>query len=137
MEYQCKRFPLIAVKIFRNLDDESLVSCKEISTTIKTFLENDRIIYLRIIRKYKENLCQFEESWKMIVQNSQIATFREITRLIPKFFDHKSKRKLKQWHPLHISTFSGNLQLCKEIIERTGNKVWMKEIDCSKIDINS
>ena len=137
MEYQCNRFPLIAVKIFRNLDDESLVSCKEISTSIKNFLENDRIIYLRIMRKYKEKFFQFEKSWKIIVQYSPIAIVKEITQLAPKFFAYKSKRHSKHWHPLHIVAESGNLQLCKEIIERTGNKVWMKKVDCSKVDINS
>ena len=123
MEYQCNRFPLIAVKIFRNLDDQSLVRCKKISTTIKRFLENDRFIYLRVMKKFKENLCQFEESWKIIAQNSPIAIVKEITQLVSKFFAHKSKRHSKHWHPLHIVAESGNLQLCKEIVERTGNKV--------------
>ena len=116
MEDLCKRFPSVAEKIFRMIDNQSLVKTRKTNENIKNFLDNERFYFCRIIKQYKENFLQFEESWKRIVNKSSAAIMKELSLDTQMFFDRKSSlRNPKQWHPLHIAAECGNLNLCIKI----------------------
>ena len=51
------RFPHISEQIFDNLDDESLAQCREVSTSMCDFIDNTKIPWKRIIKKYMQNNC--------------------------------------------------------------------------------
>ena len=52
MEEVCQRFPLVAEKIFRNLDHKSLTTCKEASRKLKDSLKKGKLLWKQMILKY-------------------------------------------------------------------------------------
>ena len=73
MDQLLSRFPDIAEDIFENLDDESLVRCKEASRSMSSFMDEDNKFWKRIIRKYLNNLetNDFKKSWEFLIDLKQ------------------------------------------------------------------
>ena len=46
------RFPLIGSQIFENLDNETLVKCRKVSTWWKKYVDSDKTIWIRQVQKY-------------------------------------------------------------------------------------
>ena len=122
MEYLCKRFPLLAVKVFKNFDDQSLVATRKMNQIIKEYLVNEKIIFLRIICKFNGNFVEFKESWRMVVKKASLETIKPLASLVQDFFAYQSNRYTRQWHPLHITAERGHIELCIEITKKTGDK---------------
>ena len=122
MEDLSIRASSIATKIFNFLDEKSLVQSRGINRNIKHFLNNERFFFLRIINNYKGNFVEFEESWKKILHKSPLGFVKELALITQQFFLRRSKRLEEQWHPLHIAAESGSLQICRKIVEKTGNR---------------
>ena len=51
MEEACIRFPLVAQKVLKEIDYQSLTKLKEASRNISEFLDRDRILWRQIILK--------------------------------------------------------------------------------------
>ena len=56
------RFPTVANKLFKEIDNEGLTKCKEISKLWWDFINNQKDLWLRIIRLQYEGPSQL---WKM------------------------------------------------------------------------
>ena len=79
------RFPHLAENIFDNLDNESLLKCKEISRFCYKFLDEEKVVWLRCIKDYvNEHITlyigfdRFKESWKMAIKKASKLLVREI-----------------------------------------------------------
>ena len=72
MEDICKRFPSVALRIFKSLDNQSLARARKTNQSIKNFLGNERLLYLRIINTFEGNFVQFEYAWKKVVNKSSV-----------------------------------------------------------------
>ena len=70
MEDLCQIFPLVSQIVLNNLDDQSLANCKIASRELKEFLEDEKLLSIRIIKKYQKNLELFSDSWKKAIQNT-------------------------------------------------------------------
>ena len=131
MEDLCRRIPLVACMILKNLDNQSLMMCKESSRAIQQYLTEDKLVSIRILKEYKNCFVQFQNVWKKVLKKAPIEIVEEFVTLVREFFnprfptddiyDERHKRREKQWHPLWIATLCGHLQLCKYIIEKTGD----------------
>ena len=121
MEVVCNRFPMIARNIFNNLDNITLISCKESSRELNTFLENEKTIWIRMVGLYNGNFIGFEKSWKQTIEKNSVDNIKQLALATQKFFmDHR--RFVDQWHPLFIAAAEGSLELCNNITEQTGEK---------------
>ena len=105
---------MIAKNILKKLDNITLLSCKESSRELNAFLENEKIIWLRIVGLYKSNLNGYEKSWKQTIEKNSVDDIKQLALATQKFFmDHR--RFVDQWHPLFIATAEGSLELCSKI----------------------
>ena len=86
METFCKRFPHLAERIFDQVDDHSLDNCKEISVEVQEYLDNERFFWIRIIKKYQENLKDFPESWKPVIVKTPTEIVKQIAIAVSRFF---------------------------------------------------
>ena len=66
MEDICKRIPMMASKVFRNLVNQDLIKCMEKSKEIHSFLKDERFLAFRIINAHHGNFLKFQDSWEMI-----------------------------------------------------------------------
>ena len=121
MEVICNRFPMIAKNIINKLDNITLISCKEASRELNSFLENEKIVWLRIVGLYRGNFIGHEESWKQTIEKDSVDNIKQLALATQKFFKDNS-RFFDQWHPFFIAATEGSLELCKHIIEKTGEK---------------
>ena len=51
MEEQFSRFPYISEQIFDQLDDQNLVKCRRISKSWCNYLDNQKVLYIRMIKQ--------------------------------------------------------------------------------------
>ena len=63
MENFLLRFPGVAEEIFKQLDNQTLTKCKEVDRTWRNFLDQNKLMWTRMIQKYQKNHVQFKENW--------------------------------------------------------------------------
>ena len=119
MEDLCQIFPLVSQIVLNNLDDQSLANCKIANRGLKEFLEDEKLLSIRIIKKHEKNLELFSDSWKKTIHNAPREIVKELATAIKEFFKVRQSRYGKQWSPLHIAAERGLLILGQHITRRT------------------
>ena len=130
MEDLCVRIPLVAGMILKNLDNQSLMIYKETSRGIHQYLNEEKLVFIRIIKEYKKFFVQFQNVWEKVLKKASVKIVQEFATIFREFFnprfptdniyDDRHKRRENQWHPLWMATLYGHLELCKFIIAKTG-----------------
>ena len=96
MDELLSRFPLIAEDIFENLDDESLVRCKEAGRSLSSFMDEGSKFCKRIIRKYLHNQEKndFKNSWEslMDLKQTEPEMLKELGHAVQQFLDRHEGR---------------------------------------------
>ena len=110
MEVIFRRFPLASGKILKNLDDQSLTRSKIASRGITNLLENEKIFWIRIIKKYKGNFKGFEESWQQVVDKIPVDLVKQLARAVQEYFKLYNTNEIA---PLQIAIEKGNFELCQ------------------------
>ena len=122
MEGLCKRFPLLGKMVFENVDDECLVKFKESSREINNHLQNERYYWTRIIKKHGEYFEEFADSWKKVICKTPAGAVKELALTVEGYFNFSDFHDpVFQLHPLHVAAEQGNLNLCQDIVEKTGD----------------
>ena len=130
MEDLCKQIPFVAGMILKNLDNQSLMICKESSRVLCQYLDEDKMVSVRKIREYNNSFVEFQNVWEKVLKKAPVETVQEFAIIAQEFFkprlptddnDVRHKRRSKQWHPLWIAALCGHLHLCKYVIEKTGD----------------
>ena len=120
MENFNHRFPIFGIKIFKNLDDQSLAQRKSINPKIAAFLENERSYWKRKIQKYISKFKRFEESWIGVIDKAPIDVLKKLFTAVQEYFEENSWRS--KVAPLAVAVEKGNFQLCQFIIGKTNDK---------------
>ena len=118
------RLPCIAQQIFEKLDDQSLTNCKIINQNWRTFLEETRFLWIRIVQrniKIVSNV-EFEKFWELLLKKESTEFLKKIASMVEEFFTELSSRRKHQWTPLHIAAFYGNIKIYRYISAKIGNK---------------
>ena len=72
------RFSHIADKIFDNLDNDSLVTCRLVNKTWFSFIEDSKLLWLRIIKTCTGN----QVFWKVIVEKAPTDILKELSKAL-------------------------------------------------------
>ena len=78
MESILLRFPVIGQEIFKQVDNPNLTKCKEVCHSWGYFLNNDRLVWLRIIQKYEKNKLEYKEDWKKVTTKVTCETLKSL-----------------------------------------------------------
>ena len=95
MEDICIRFPEISELVFKNLDNESLAKCRLVSRKLKTCIDEEKVLWLRIIQKYYGDLDKYPGSefagtiWKMVLDKTPTEIIKELAITVRHFFQQK------------------------------------------------
>ena len=126
MEDFMKRFHIVAVQIFNNLDDSSLDKCKMMSPEMFQCLEKGKFFWIRLIKKYRKDLKDFPISWRPVIEKTPVETVKEIAIAVSRFFTlpHLFQNAIHKfcWTLFTISVFHGNMLLIQHIILKLGIK---------------
>ena len=120
MKHICQRMPTLAEKVLKNLNNQDLIKFKESNREINSFLNEERFFSMRIINAHFGNFIKFQDSWNKVINKASKEMVKQLAAAIQKFFVEDKSRFAKQWPPFWIAAEIGSTQLCKYIIEKTG-----------------
>ena len=114
------RFPDVARGIFKELNNESLTTCRSVSTLWCDYLYNQKFWWVRTIQRYRKNMGNAYQQWKKVFKNTPVEFVKEISVSTQQFFTssflHFDQSRIEfHWSPLHIAAGQSNLDLCKSI----------------------
>ena len=117
------RFPLVGQHIFKQLDDETLAKCKNLSKYWRTFLDNGSLLWQRRIKKFTQNQVEFSNHWKLATGKVPIDILKKLAIVVEEFFTlypEDSEELDSQLSPLHIVGAQNSLSFYNSIFERIG-----------------
>ena len=88
------RFPMIADKIFKELDNVALANCKHVSRQWCDFISEQRTELMRKIQKYIDQKNKHYEDWKKVLKKAPISILKEVFSAIEK---RQSLRDRELW----------------------------------------
>ena len=119
MEEFLIRFPGLGEKFFDQLDNQNLTKCKEVSRSQRKFLEENKVLWKRMIEKYSANNVEFKDAWKLVTEKVPTQIVKELALAVEKFYTFRPHRLESQHSPHHIAAERGSLSLCKFIAHKT------------------
>ena len=125
MEGICLRTPHILEQINKELDNTSLVKCKEVSRTMDSIIEcqkSGKFVTTRVIESYIKNLKEFGKDWKNVFLNLSSEKLKELAILVKEFYKAVPSRREGNWSAMHIAAERGHLDFCKVIAELSAIK---------------
>ena len=113
MEDLCLRFPGVCDMVLSHLDNHSLMRCKISSREMCHYLDNERFIFKRIIKKYVSGQIGFSQCWKKVINRASTDILKQLATAVIKFSGWRYYRRNEkvQWSPLHIAAEQGRLPL--------------------------
>ena len=118
MEGICLRTPHILEQINKELDNTSLVKCKEVSRTMDSIIEcqkSGKFVTTRVIESYIKNFKEFQKDWKNVFLKLSSEKLKELAILVKEFYKAVPSRREGNWSPMHIVAERGHLDFCKVI----------------------
>ena len=130
MEIFFTKFSHLTEKVFDQLDDKSLVNCRIVNKSWQNYLENQKLLQIRII---KATISQFHEvgpSWTRVFEKATTKTITDLGKAVGEFYQKDSNLTYyKGLTPLHITAGIGNLQLLLNIYKKAITKCPKDEND--------
>ena len=108
------RFPLVNRRIFQNLDNQSLIRIKEVSRGIAEAVDNERILWIRLIKKYNKNFEGEEESWKEVITKTPVEILKQLANVIQQYFKCNLHTKVA---PIHIAVEYNKIKVVSELLK--------------------
>ena len=121
IEIMIARFPHVATDIFKELDNKTLTTCRNLSRLCCDYLDGEKFLLVRMIQSYRNNMGISHLQWNRVLKNTPVEVVKEISVTTQQFFKDDSSRSRFQWSPLQIVAEQGNLELFKYIFEKTKN----------------
>ena len=119
MEEALLRFPHISDQILYQLNNEDYTNCREISKTFKSFIDNQKLLPVRIIEEY----INFTGKWKTFVKTSSVEEINEIAHALQDYVGNKHpKRSIAFQHPaltpLQCAAMFGNCKILQKWLDK-------------------
>ena len=123
MEEIVLRFPVIAQQIFEQLDNQDLIKFREVDKSFCSSIDQNRLIWTRMIKKYIKDNNKFRKSWKLVMEKVPVKYLEDLALTTQKLGPEKEFTIVGlgyQYAPQHVVAACGSLSLYKFITEKTG-----------------
>jgi hypothetical protein len=109
------RFPHVVTNIFKELDNQTLTTCRNVSRICCDYLDREKILSIRMIQSFRKNTGISCPHWNKVLKNTPVELLKELAVSTQPY----GSNSVFQWSSLHIVAEQGNLELCKFIFEKT------------------
>ena len=113
------RFPHLVTNIFKELDDQTLTTCRNVSRLCCDYLDSEKLLWVRIIQSYRNFTGTLSSHWNKVLKNTSAELVKELSISTQQFF--KETRTDICWTWMQVIAEQGNLELCKYIFEKNKN----------------
>ena len=119
MEDVIQRFPNISQQIFENLDDESLVLCREVCKAWKSCIDREKFYWIRIIMSYLE--YSEEKSLRILFRNNDLDIVKNLAeKTIEHYHSENCSEDITLLHVIVDNGDAGNLKIVEKILHENG-----------------
>ena len=116
MEHLCTIFPVVSEIILNNLDDQSVTNLKVASKDFNYFLDKEKYIPMRKIKKHIRDVNFCSESWIKAVKRTQVDKVKKLAAAVEEFFKASDfSVAFDILSPLEIAAHHGCLTFFKKI----------------------
>ena len=117
MDEVLTRFPHVGEQIFANLDDQNLAKCREVCDPWMTFLDNEKLIWIRIIMSHIEATNSW--NWQKFFSSTSISMVCKIAIRMQHFYKFECTSGIvKEMSPLHFAVMMyDDTKYCVNLIE--------------------
>ena len=128
MENICLRFPQIAVKVLKNVDNQTLINFKLAGRMSPNFINGEKFYWYQILKRYWQiedsqahgwqMVGSFSEYWRKIMKQTPLAVVKKVAMASIQKSRKFRYNKIRDWSPFHLAAAFGNLELYKWIEEK-------------------
>ena len=86
MERIFLKIPDLAEKIFKELDNQSLVKCKEIQRSWYNFINEEKVLWFRIIQNCIGNDNEFLQAWRKVLTRAPVDFVTQVALATEQFY---------------------------------------------------
>ena len=108
-----QRFPHLGQQIFKKINNQSLVNCREVNTDWKLFCDNQKLTWIRMI-EYSLPEKPISKQWQRFLTTSQLDIICEIA-----FYVQQISEKQSRWY-WHYDYYSKNCRTPLHFIAMSG-----------------
>ena len=126
MDIIVRRFPILAVSIFNNLDDQSLVKFKEADRESCEFIILERFYWIKILKRYSEHFETSKKSWNISISKTPAGFVKKLAMTVLTYFkevadpeNEESDPENDQLTPLDIAAYDGDVNFFQQVKEKT------------------
>ena len=114
MESIFSKIPDLGEKIFKELDNQSLVKSKEVQRSWYNFINEEKVIWFRMIQNYIDDDNQFITVWKKVLMKAPVDF---VTKVALTTRQCNAKYQINfQSSPIHVAAGVGSVDLYKQMM---------------------
>ena len=106
IEIMVARFPYLVRDIFKELDDQTLTNCRNVSRLFCDHIDNNKFYWFRKIQRYRKNVGVTYPHWNKVLKNIPVEIVKELSVSTQQFFKDDESRSDLHWSPLEIGKFA-------------------------------
>ena len=116
MESIFAKIPDLGEKIFKELDSQSLVKCKEVQSSWYDFINAEKVLWIRMIQNYIGCDNEFLTAWRKVLTKAPIGL---VTHTAHATYQYQTKyKKHSQISPIHVATKDSSVDLYKQMMAK-------------------
>ena len=120
MESIFARIPDLGEKIFKEIDNQSLVKCKEVQSSWYNFINEEKVLWFRMIQNYIGDVHEFSTVWRKVSRRVSVDFVTQIAIATQQF--HGKRKIHSQTSPIHVAVSEyGNLDLYKQMMVKVAD----------------
>ena len=86
MENIFSKIPDLGEKIFKELDNQSLVKCKEVQRSWYNFINEEKVLWFRIIQNYIRKDNEFLQAWRKVLTKAPVDFVTQVALATEQFY---------------------------------------------------
>ena len=114
MESIFAKIPDLGDKIIRELDNKSLVRCKEVQRSWYNFINEEKTLWLRMIQNYIGDDNKFFKVWRKVLSKAPVDFVAQISFATKR--SHSKNFFIQTVSPISVAVFDDSLYLYREMM---------------------
>ena len=114
MESIFSKIPDLGEKIFKELDNQSLVQCKEVQRSWYNFINEEKALWFRIIQNYIGDDNEFLAAWRKVLTKAPVDFVTQVALATKHFYAKPQIHSLIS--PIHVAASDSDVEFYKQMM---------------------